>query len=858
MIEVRNLCKTYEDSSGVVKALNNVSFVLPTKGMVFIVGKSGCGKTTLLNIIGGLDNLTSGDVFINNMSLSHFSIKDLDNYRNTTIGFVFQDFCLIDRMSVKDNIKMSLDFQNSNKKVNYSKLLRDFGLTGLGRRKPTQLSAGQKQRVAIARAIVKDPEIILADEPTGNVDERTSIQIMEILKEISKEKLVVIISHNTDEAYRYGDRIIEMSDGCIIKDNTLNKNSLKSVSIINNEIILPGHGDLSNVDLELLNHTVAKSDGNIKVSQSAELFNKQDVVKDNKNIHLKEAKMGTKTKLKFASFFFKKKIVFNLFIILLITFVTSFFSIVEILGFVRNNFEINRMINERGYEQYILNPYKGGNIYKIDEEEIKVASSLYETDYNPILNVAFSTHIPNKSNTNYYVSAQKPYSSLNNLIFSNGYINETSGVMITNEKRLKELVGDYSLLAGEIKSTGDGVIITDYVADSLLFLSKEKYNSYEDIVNGGYIQNRVDVDAIIKTDVYKKYPNLIDDWNNYRNQMSTKNILITLYAMTFSFNSNFKDDYISNYKNVETPFIIAPALTCVTSKGTPFKETRPGYSFFNDLEDDEMHMEYSLFNKCFGTKYTTKNLNTFTGDSFVIEIKDYEGNVLCNKKFRITKLFIKDFYYDEYHLSKSNYDDFFEDLVFTYSLSIDTSKGRPYDFINFFSTQSNDKEFYYHSPIRECQMAYSVVELFSAFKQVFKFISYLLIAAIFLIIILNANTLIKHNVYELGLMKAFGAKTKDLVMMFAVQMVFSSLIVCGLLYTASEIFINFADTLLKNGVLAYSGTKPEYLQFHTFVFLDGYFFINISLIASATILSVIVPIVAIRKIKPLTIIRTKN
>ena len=504
MIEVRNLCKTYEDSSGVVKALNNVSFVLPTKGMVFIVGKSGCGKTTLLNIIGGLDNLTSGDVFINNMSLSHFSIKDLDNYRNTTVGFVFQDFCLIDRMSVKDNIKMSLEFQSSNKKVNYSKLLRDFGLTGLGRRKPTQLSAGQKQRVAIARAIVKDPEIILADEPTGNVDERTSIQIMAILKEISKEKLVVIISHNTDEAYRYGDRIIEMSDGCIIKDNTLNKNSLKSVSIINNEIVLPGHGDLSNVDLELLNHTVARSGGNIKVSQSAELFNKQDVVKDNKNIHLKEAKMGTKTKLKFASFFFKKKIVFNLFIILLITFVTSFFSIVEILGFVRNNFEINRMINERGYEQYIMNPYKGGNIYKIYEEEIKVASSLYETDYNPILNVAFSTHVPNKSNTNYYVSAQKPYSSINNLIFSNGYINETSGVMITNEKRLKELVGDYSLLAGEIKSTGDGVIITDYVADSLLFLSKEKYKSYEDIVNGGYIQNRVDVDAIIKTDVYKK------------------------------------------------------------------------------------------------------------------------------------------------------------------------------------------------------------------------------------------------------------------------------------------------------------------------------------------------------------------
>ena len=313
MIEIKNLCKTYEDHSGQVKALDNVSFNLPNKGMIFIVGKSGCGKTTLLNILGGLDNLTSGEVLINKKSLSSFSVSELDNYRNTTVGFVFQDFCLIERMSVKNNIKMALEFQNSSTKINYNELLRSFGLTGLAHRKPTQLSAGQKQRVAIARAIVKNPGIILADEPTGNVDEKTSVQIMDILKNISKEKLVVIISHNNDEAFKYGDRIIQMSDGKIISDKSINRSSSEQLYIDSQEVILPGNGEVSDVDLEILNTVVKKRKGDIKISQSPELFQEQEVQETGKPIKLEKANMNFFTKLKFATFFFKKKFVFNLF-----------------------------------------------------------------------------------------------------------------------------------------------------------------------------------------------------------------------------------------------------------------------------------------------------------------------------------------------------------------------------------------------------------------------------------------------------------------------------------------------------------------------------------------------------------------
>ena len=570
--------------------------------------------------------------------------------------------------------------------------------------------------------------------------------------------------------------------------------------------------------------------------------------------------MSGKTKLKFASFFFRKKFIFNLFIILLITFVTSFFSIVEILGFVRNNFEINRMINEAGFQQFILSPYKSPNIlHKLDDRGIEKKALSYDVEIDPIINVAIPTGPQSKSSFTYGISAQRFYSTdyTSSKSIQEGYTTETTGVMITSLDKLKFFFGDFSILAGEIKETGDGVIITDYVADSILELNSSKYSSYQEIVDGGYINDRLEVDAIIKTDAYKKFPNLFTNWDNYKNNLSARNLLVSQYSCTFSLNPNFREDYLKNYKTHDNVFFSGYSFDFVSSNGIPYKGSYPGITLLDGLKADEIHMNYSTFNAFFGTKYNSKNLDTFKEETVASTFTDTDGNIVFSKTFRITKLYTKDFYSDTVRMSKSNYDDFADHFIFTYGYSVDTRTGRPYDFINYYSTLENEDELLY-SINRSCHMAYAVVELFSAFKGVFKFISYLLIAAIFLIIVLNANTLIKHNVYEIGLMKAFGAKTRDLVAMFTAQMVFSSLIVCFLLYNASEIFIYYADILLKNGVIAYTSSSKSYLNFHTFVFLDGYFYINISLVAAATILSVIVPIVAIRKIKPLTIIRTKN
>ena len=220
MIELREICKTYKSKkSSSTKALNGVSLTLGEKGMTFILGKSGSGKSTLLNILGGLDKYDSGDMFILGKSSQNFTQADWDSYRNTYVGFVFQEFNILEDYDVYQNIVLALQLQQKKEdEKEIEELLEKLELKDLKKRKVNELSGGHKQRVAIARALIKNPKIILADEPTGNLDSKTGRQVMELLKEISKEKLVVIVSHDEEYAEKYGDRIIEIQDGKVVSD----------------------------------------------------------------------------------------------------------------------------------------------------------------------------------------------------------------------------------------------------------------------------------------------------------------------------------------------------------------------------------------------------------------------------------------------------------------------------------------------------------------------------------------------------------------------------------------------------------------------------------------------------------------
>ncbi len=222
MLKLKNICKTYITGDLKQTALNNVSLNLRENEFVAILGPSGSGKTTMLNIIGGLDRYDSGDLIINDISTRDYTDRDWDSYRNHTVGFVFQSYNMIPHQTILSNVELALTISGVSKAERTRRAAEALEKVGLGdqlHKKPNQMSGGQMQRVAIARALVNDPDILLADEPTGALDTVTSVQVMDLLKEVAKDRLVVMVTHNPELAEQYATRIVRLKDGVIISDS---------------------------------------------------------------------------------------------------------------------------------------------------------------------------------------------------------------------------------------------------------------------------------------------------------------------------------------------------------------------------------------------------------------------------------------------------------------------------------------------------------------------------------------------------------------------------------------------------------------------------------------------------------------
>lgn len=221
MIRIKDLNKYYKSGQGTYHALKDINLTLPNEGMVFIVGKSGSGKSTLLNIIGGLDAYDSGELLIDDVNTKNFTKSEYNTYRNTYIGFIFQEFNVIKTLTIYDNIALSLELHRLNVKQHHDEIMQiieKVGLKGKENRRMNEISGGERQRVAIARALIKNPRVIIADEPTGNLDFKNRNIIMNLLQELAKDRLVLVVTHDREIASLYGDRIITIKDGTIISD----------------------------------------------------------------------------------------------------------------------------------------------------------------------------------------------------------------------------------------------------------------------------------------------------------------------------------------------------------------------------------------------------------------------------------------------------------------------------------------------------------------------------------------------------------------------------------------------------------------------------------------------------------------
>lgn len=564
MIELKEITKVYNSKKGTsTEALRGINLTFSEKGLTFILGKSGSGKSTLLNILGGLDSFTSGDIFVNGKSTKDFKESEWDAYRNTYMGFVFQEFNLLDNYSVEENIKLSLELQGKPcQEEDIFNALKMVDLENILKRKPNELSGGQKQRVAIARALIKNPEIILADEPTGNLDSTTSEQIFNILKKLSKDKLVIIVSHNEEAAQKYADRIIKISDGLVIEDTNPPKKTInKEFKLVNAK--LP------------FGYSLKMGLGNL---------------------------LHKKIKLLFSFI----SIVLCLICFGLMTSVLNTNLESEYLNIFEENENTEMQIVK--YEDKVVNE-------KILKEEIKhIFDNSYESWYPDTvpLNDDFITEVQNNTNLKWYGM----YTVYNNYdMLSWNYINTADfednlyyyiGSTLSSEfinimKANSEFLDDENII-GTFPTNEDEIMITSFIADQIIYngiLSKSNKNSntaenykpdnYNQIINDDIYINLGDM-------IYVKVVGIVD----YSTYLQKYDLLMTTKTSTFWDMLNYKSD---GYEKVDKQY------TDIINDTEFLNRVYVHDLFITNLEEKEENMSNSA------TRIVYNN-NSFPVDTF--------------------------------------------------------------------------------------------------------------------------------------------------------------------------------------------------------------------------------------------------
>ncbi len=514
MIKITSLYKVYRSKRRKkVAALNNINLTLPDAGLVFVLGKSGSGKSTLLNLIGGLDKITSGTIEVDGNDISHLSERKMCNYRNSHVGFIFQDYHLIEELTVYDNIVLSLNLRRMKDYGDVSMALARVGLAGYEHRYPSELSGGERQRVAIARAIVKDPRIILADEPTGNLDTQTATSIIELLRELSHNHLILVVSHNTRDARNYADRIIELSGGSIVDDYTRNVGAVGGISISNGFLVYPEGRELSDNDIAIINANGAR-----RLVKSRTQFAPTQYRNDEPTfIEIVKEKLSFFKKMRLSRKFLKSKalsITFSSFMIAVIMVIMSFSQTIiafDTSSVVANELKKNsqkslllaRKVDDEAYEKWGRHFYSG-----VGENDIQ---TLYNEGYKgtayPLLNYTIPV-----SNRSVYLG----YGDGVGLSYSL-YMNEAFGTLVVDDDFLARKFGEITFAAKAEVEQPYGVYITDYLADAIRSKGPTRYRGkgYDTMVGKYYYSNSANVpvgyiNGIIDTGYRERYAEVFE------------------------------------------------------------------------------------------------------------------------------------------------------------------------------------------------------------------------------------------------------------------------------------------------------------------------------------------------------------
>lgn len=898
MISVENLSKVYSAKKTVCEALRGVDFVLPESGLVFIIGKSGSGKSTLLNLLGGLDKPTSGDIAVGEKKYSEFTVRDFDNFRNEKLGFVFQDFCLIEGLTVRENIGLVLDLQTKDDCGIITDTLISVGLEGLESRYPKELSAGQKQRVAIARALVKNPRILLADEPTGNIDSKTSEAVLNILKEMSRDKLVAVISHNTDDAKKYADRIIELADGRIITDVTREEGYDNCFEIDLPEIVLPYKKPLDESELLRLNKCVRRAEGQVFFNQKSSGFIPTEQPENIGNAGSCVSKgMTPKNIIKYSVKLFKKRRLGTILTIIILAFLMSVFSMAQLFIRFDGNAQVEDYIKKDGDRGLVLSQgyydeeSLRGNVLK-DDRLIEVNQSAVDElkkHYGGEIYKMYSVYIAT-SHKSFSIDNYKPIDAGKN--YRNGYASESNGTLVCDIEYLKRLFGDsqgnLTVLHGEIKDNGGNVIITDYIADSICYFNFDNhFNSYEDIMRGNnFINGRAAVDAIIQTDYKEKFKWLFDYISlngkpNYKDGRMVDAIdeLIKKYSVLYSVNPDFKNAYLQNARTSrQSPHFFMQYLTISNTRRSMSVDGSYGlFDYLNKdgtspdlssmrvpsagsplLREDELLLSVDAYNELYETDYTYEDFQQMCENGTLeaemngkeISVEAARGananSPYLNKTFKIKGVCRRGYFIlsiDSYYFLKA-------ENVIPYALVFPDSD-------NAMLLIGEGEKLGMLQTGAKLTLIRKVTDIVRVFDSIFFYIGLAVCAVIIAVLALNSSSSIKQNAYEIGVIRSMGGRTGQLSAVFAVQMLITGILIC--IFTALG---SFLGVILFNNVLC--GNLAEILKtpglgdITILSYNSAIAAIDAGIILLLTVLTVAVPILAVRRIQPINIIRSRE
>lgn len=865
MITITNLNKFYTTRRRMHHALRGISLQLPDKGHIFVLGKSGSGKSTLLNLIGGLDTVSSGEIVVDGNNISDFSEKEFSDYRNSFIGFVFQDHHLIDDLTIYQNIKLVLDLRHIRDKSLISHALEQVGLKGYEERYPRELSGGERQRVAIARAIVKQPRIILADEPTGNLDGRNAAEVMHILKELSKECLVLTVSHNTSEVYTYADRILELSEGLIINDISRNPDYKEQAVLKEDALYVPGDRPIDEEDITFINDSLSKQ----KVKKFALNVDKfgttGEITAQDQSVPIKKTGLSIIHVTALSFTFLRTKIgrIFSVAIPLALILLVIMGSQAYI------NFDGNRIIADRmehaGQQAIVLS--KQISLDGVKKNARRYPAVVTEEDMQAFMETGFDGRTYPILSVSVPVTTCKNASGLRATYFSYGVIaTESLGTVCVDQQFFEEKLGKLEFVARVREDDPLGVYITDYLADAILATnSNYKGMTYTSLLGQynplGSDVGSIRINGIIRTDYQERYQELIDrvvvnketDIAVLYSDEAFQRLSSELYsflAYSYTFNSNYVEDYQHSEAADWHTYAWSHNL-CFDGKHTyTIPSGYVNYDPDTQLQNGQVTMGYVMYNAIFGTNYHADNLDTFVPHTVQFAQYAYYDTDLQTPMFDAQIEIASLYNGDGMYVSRSVRGLFDQNHIRQTGIYFD-GLSHLADILDV----AEERSFIQDSITLEGILTLSrCVQLF---VFVFKLVNIVLCASVVFIFISFSTKMIQDKLHEIGIMKALGTGRGTINAIFGLQIGLIAVFTCAaavlgyyyLIGPANDVFVISLREMVPSQLV---------LDLEVLVFIPEVALENTLLIAVLSVISLIVPMSKIGKIQPVKIINNRD